>query len=217
MLIVEGYLRVRSDDVARLRGPIDWQTAIVRDFHGCEHYAFGVDLPEPDLLRIAERWRTRAAQSAHLVGDHMVEFNIAMRAAKVVAASIEAFDGDSVRKLMQIPATSFRGERRAEGAVNVMGVVDLVPGELDRLRFDVGAQILAARAEDGCELYAFSRDLIDPNRVYIAERWRDAAALAAHCRAPHTVAFDATLATAKINALRVAAYDATGERILAKR
>jgi quinol monooxygenase YgiN len=210
VLIVEGYLRVRSNDVARLRGPIARQTATVQEFHGCEHYAFGVDLLETDLLRVAERWRRREAQSAHLIGDHMVDFNIAMRAANVVAASIEAYEGDSVRKLMQIPATSFRSERQRGATVHVLGAVYLAPGEIDRLCFDIGAQIMATRAEEGCELFGFSRDILQPDRLHIVERWRDRTALAAHTASAHNAAFGTALASADVRAMTVTAYDADG-------
>lgn len=45
--------------------------------------------------------------------------------------------------------------------------------------------ITATRAEDGCLLYAYSRDAIDPELVRVAEKWRDRAALDAHFRTAH--------------------------------
>jgi quinol monooxygenase YgiN len=217
VLLVMGYMRVRSNDIARLQGPIARQTAAVREFHGCEHYAFGIDLLEPDLLRITERWRTRTAQSAHLIGDHMVEFNIGMRAANVVATEVESYENGMVRRLLQIPATSFRPEREEKAMVIVMGRVKLGAGEIDRLRGDMETQIRATRAEDGCLLYAFSRDVIDPDVLHISERWRDPAALDAHFATPTMAAFNAVLGTAKIESLLVTAYDSAGERVLMER
>jgi quinol monooxygenase YgiN len=212
-----GYMRVRSADIARLRGPIARQATAVREFHGCEHYAFGIDLLEPDLLRVSERWRTRAAQSAHLIGDHMVEFNIGMRAASVVATDIESYENGIARRLLQIPATSFRPEREEREAVIVMGSARFADGELDRLLPAMSAQLLATRAENGCALYAFSRDVLEPDVLLIAEKWRDAASLNAHFAAPHMAAFNQALPTAKIEDMSVIAYDAVGERVLIER
>ncbi|SCX92064.1 Quinol monooxygenase YgiN [Novosphingobium aromaticivorans] len=45
--------------------------------------------------------------------------------------------------------------------------------------------IAATRAEDGCLLYAYSRDTIDPGLVRVSEQWRDRAALDAHFRTQH--------------------------------
>lgn len=212
-----GYMRVRSTDVARLRGPIARQTTAVREFHGCEHYGFGIDVLESDLLRVSERWRTRAAQSAHMIGDHMVEFNIGMRAASVVATDIESYENGIARRLLQIPAASFRPEREEPDVVIVMGTAKFEGGELDRLMPAMTAQLAASRAEDGCALYAFSRDMLDPDVLHIAEKWRDAAALAAHFTAPHMAAFNQVLATAKVEHMSVIAYDAVGERVLIER
>ncbi len=217
MLLVMGYMRVRSNDIARLRGPIERQTLAVREFHGCEHYGFGIDLLEPDLLRISERWRTRAAQSAHLIGDHMVEFNIGMRAASVVATSIDSYEGGIARRLLQIPATSFRPEREDKDTVTAMGTARFAAGEIDRLIPDLKVLLAATRAEDGCDLYAFSRDVLDPDLLHIAEKWRDAAALFAHSTTPHMAAFDAVLAKAKVESMSINAYDADGERVLVDR
>ena len=217
MLLVMGYMRVRSADIARLHTPIARQAAAVREFHGCDHYAFGIDVLEPDLLRISERWRTRAAQSAHLIGDHMVEFNIGMRAASVVATAIDSYENGVVRILLQIPATSFRAEREEKNMVVVMGRVQFGPGEIDRLQADMEAQVLATRAEDGCQLYAFSRDLLEPDVLHISEKWRDQAALSAHFTAPHMAGFNAVLAAAKIERSSIKSYDADGERVLIER
>jgi len=212
-----GYMRVRGADIARLQGPISRLATAVREFHGCNHYAFGHDLIEPDLLRISEIWRARTAQSAHLIGDHMVEFNIAMRAASVVATEVDSYENGMVRRLMQIPATSFRPEREEKTMVIVMGRAKFGPGEIDRLHSAMETQIAATRAEDGCLSYAFARDVIDRDVLHIAERWRDQAAIDAHFATPHMAAFGAALGAAKVESLLVTAYDSTGERVLMER
>ena len=217
MLLVTGYLRVRMNDIERLRGPISRQVGAVREFYGCEDYSFGIDLLEPDLLRVAERWRTRAAQAAHLIGDHMVEFNIAMRAANVVATSVDSYEGGIVRRLLQIPATSFRPEREERELVMVMGTVKFASGELDQILPEIKAQVTATRAEDGCQLFAFSRDMLGSDTLHIAERWRDRDALTAHFDAPHMTAFNAAISRAKPQSMLVKSYDTTGERVLVER
>jgi quinol monooxygenase YgiN len=212
-----GYLKVRSADIGRLRGPIERQVKVVREFHGCEHYAFGIDVLEPELLRVSERWRRREMQSAHLVGDHMVEFNIGMRAAKVIATEIDCYQDGVLRRLLQIPATSFRPEREEKDMVVVMGATKFAPGEIDRLMPQIAALIAAARASKGCDLFAYARDVIDPDVLLVSERWRDTGAIAAHEAAPHTAEFNAAMATAKIKQSLVKAHDMSGERVLVER
>lgn len=214
MLLVMGFMRVRSADIARLQGPISRMAAAANEFHGCDHFAFGHDLLEPDLLRVSERWRSRTAQSAHLIGNHMVDFNIDMRAASVVATEIDSYENGMVRRLLQIPATSFRPEREEKAMVIVMGRAKFGPGEIERIRDAMETQILATRAEDGCLAYAFSRDVLDPDVMHIAERWRDQAAIDTHFATPQMAAFTKVLGSAKVESLLVTAYDSTGERVL---
>jgi quinol monooxygenase YgiN len=45
--------------------------------------------------------------------------------------------------------------------------------------------VAASNAEDGCLLYAYSQDLVDPGLVRISERWSDREALKAHFATPH--------------------------------
>ncbi len=99
----------------------------------------------------------------------------------------------------------------------VMGIAQFAPGGLDGLQEAMEGQLKATRAEDGCEHYAFARDVLDPDVLHIAERWRDNAALAAHFTAPHMAAFNAALAAAKVVSSSVKAYDGDTVRVLIER
>jgi quinol monooxygenase YgiN len=54
----DGFLAVLHDNVPR-----------VRRKDGCIAYAFAVDAPDPNLLRMSEVWRDLAALNAHLADD----------------------------------------------------------------------------------------------------------------------------------------------------
>ena len=54
--------------------------------------------------------------------------------------------------------------------------------------------VRASRAEDGCLDYAFARDLADPDRLILFERWRDQAALDARGRSAHMAEFQKFMA-----------------------
>ena len=69
------------------------------------------------------------------------------------------------------------------------------------------AQLTATRAEDGCEHYGYSRDVLDPDLLVISERWRDQAAIDAHFRSPHMAAFNKALGSAKVLDISVKAYE----------
>jgi quinol monooxygenase YgiN len=213
VIFVIGSMTVRDGDIARLKTPIIRQIAVTRAEPGCDHYALAFDVLDPTVIQVSERWIDQPSLGAHLVSDQMVQFNIDFRAAKVMRARIDSFHPDgTVRKLIDV--NEIRAVRDNPARVIVMGTASLAPGEIDRLSDAMHSQLTATRAEDGCEHYSFASDGIDPDRLHITERWRDAAALAAHFAAPHMAVFNSALAQAKVEAMSVKAYDANGVRTL---
>lgn len=96
----------------------------------------------------------------------------------------------------------------------VLGSIRAAAAEIDRLNDILVEQMKATQAEDGCELYAFSRDVADPDLLHISERWRDGEALAAHGKSAHMATFNKQMAGAKVESISVIAYDASGARVL---
>ncbi|MEQ8742930.1 putative quinol monooxygenase [Parasphingorhabdus sp.] len=103
MIIVEGWVRLGSaTEIERLR------SAAVKMMHttkvsetGCLEYAYAIDLAEPDLLRIIERWTDEAALTAHFATPHMAAFGQAMASANITAMLVKAYAGEEVRTLME--------------------------------------------------------------------------------------------------------------------
>jgi quinol monooxygenase YgiN len=94
----------------------------------------------------------------------------------------------------------------------VMGYAKLGAGELDRLDGEMKIQVAATNAEAGCQTYSFSRDVSEPDRLVISERWDDQIALDAHFATPHMAAFNAVLGAAQVLAVDVKSYNLeTGE------
>ena len=103
MIIVEGWVRMTSaTEIDRLRDAAIEMMRATKAESGCLDYAYAVDLAEPDLLRIIERWTDDAALTAHFATPHMAAFNQALAGAKIAAASVKAYAGDEVRTLVSI-------------------------------------------------------------------------------------------------------------------
>lgn len=102
MIIVQGWVRMASTDIDQLRGAaLEMMRATKAAEPGCLDYAFALDLAEPGLLRVIERWSDEAALAAHFATPHMAAFNRALAGASVLGASIKAYAGDEVRTLRE--------------------------------------------------------------------------------------------------------------------
>jgi len=103
MIIVEGWVRMASEDIDALRGAATEMMRATRAAEpGCLEYAFALDLSEPGLLRIIERWVDEAALAAHFATPHMGAFNQALGGARILGASVKAYAGSEVRTIMDL-------------------------------------------------------------------------------------------------------------------
>jgi quinol monooxygenase YgiN len=101
MIIIQGWIRLADGEVERLRPAAETMIRTTRTTEpGCIEYNFAIDLLEPNLVRISERWADQAALDAHFASGHMKEFQKAMAAAKIVGMSAMSYNGTDERKLM---------------------------------------------------------------------------------------------------------------------
>lgn len=94
----------------------------------------------------------------------------------------------------------------------VTGELRLAPENMERLRPHMRTVIAANRKEDGCLLFAFGEDVLEPGLIRIVERCRDWEALEAHDRAPHVVTWRAALKEIGIISRDLMAHDGTNGR-----
>lgn len=67
----------------------------------------------------------------------------------------------------------------------VMGTVRVPVENIEPIRPMMAKVIAATLKEDGCIQYAYGQDVLDPELIHIAEKWRDMAALKAHFQTEH--------------------------------
>ncbi len=70
-------------------------------------------------------------------------------------------------------------------SVIVMGHFRLPPENVEAARPAMEKVVTLTRAEDGCLLYSYAPDLLDPCLIRVSEKWASAEALSAHLAAPH--------------------------------
>ena len=100
MIIVTGTARFGEGEIERLRGDFAANIESTRAEEGCDHYAYAVDVSDPDLLHISERWRDEAAIEAHMAAPHMARFMAVLGEATIEALSVKMYRADYLKTLL---------------------------------------------------------------------------------------------------------------------
>lgn len=90
-----------------------------------------------------------------------------------------------------------------------------IPSEnLERARPIMAEMIRETRAEEGCEVYAFAEDLVEPGLIRVSEVWRDQACLRAHAASAHMARWRASGADLGVGDRNLTLYEASTARPL---
>lgn len=71
----------------------------------------------------------------------------------------------------------------------IIGTIRLPADRLDMARPVMADMVLASRAEDGCQQYAYAEDILDAGLIHVTELWRDQASLDRHFGSSHIKAW----------------------------
>ena len=74
MIVVNAVIHSKQEDIAALKSIISTMETASRAEPGCDDYTFSVELNDPDILRITEKWRTVDDLKAHFGMAHMADF-----------------------------------------------------------------------------------------------------------------------------------------------
>ncbi|WP_438727214.1 putative quinol monooxygenase [Parasphingorhabdus sp. DH2-15] len=100
MIIVEGWIKFADGEIARVKTPAMQAVSETLKEDGCLHYCMAIDIDDPNLIRISERWRDEEALAAHFTAPHMVEFGKLLASVKRESADVRAYSAEEVRRLM---------------------------------------------------------------------------------------------------------------------
>jgi quinol monooxygenase YgiN len=99
-------------------------------------------------------------------------------------------------------------------SVVVAGTFRIPVENLPALRPHLRAVVEATRAEDGCLVYSYGEDMLEPGLIRVFEVWRDQAAVEAHFAAPHMKAWQSARAALGFSNRDIRAYETSSERPL---
>jgi len=80
MIVVNAKITATADTIAAMKAAIATMEAASQAEAGCHDYTFSVELNNPNVLRITERWESMQALEEHFATPHMADFQAAMGA-----------------------------------------------------------------------------------------------------------------------------------------
>jgi quinol monooxygenase YgiN len=86
MIMIAGHTRVKTDRLDDVLDAAREMAALSRREPGCVDYRFAIDIEDPSVVRIFERWESQAALDAHFATNHFVDFS---------ALIVDVVEGDS--------------------------------------------------------------------------------------------------------------------------
>jgi quinol monooxygenase YgiN len=98
MIIVKGPMKLAEGGAARLESAIVAMRAATTAEAGCRQYSLTADVENPDLLHVYEEWADQPSLGAHLVSDHLIDFQLAMRRTRVLSADVNIYYPDGKTK-----------------------------------------------------------------------------------------------------------------------
>ena len=78
MIVVNATIEATEETIAAMKAAIATMETASRAEDGCHDYTFSVELNDPNVLRITERWESMDALAAHFAQPHMAAFQAAM-------------------------------------------------------------------------------------------------------------------------------------------
>lgn len=80
MIVINAKIHSDEASIAAMRDAIVAMVQASLAEEGCEDYNFAVEINDPTVMRITERWVSEDALKAHFATPHMAAFQKAMQA-----------------------------------------------------------------------------------------------------------------------------------------
>ena len=92
MIIVLVEVGVEPGAADKVKDAVVKMEQTTRKEAGCVGYAFSVDIADPGMVRVTERWRSMEDLAAHIKAPHMADFQVAVMQLQPKSLNIKAYE-----------------------------------------------------------------------------------------------------------------------------
>lgn len=94
MIVIEGTVRIPPENLEAARPVMEQMIHASRAEPGCIDYAYAVDVLDPGLVRVTERWENRSALTAHFAAAHMAKWRSFFPQLGITDRSLRLYESD---------------------------------------------------------------------------------------------------------------------------
>ena len=94
MIVITGTVRIAHGALERARPAMETMIRASREEEGCIAYSYGVDVLDPDLIHVSEKWESRDALAEHFNSPHMAEWRKTISQVGLTDRDLRLFEGN---------------------------------------------------------------------------------------------------------------------------
>lgn len=92
MIVIEGTIRVR--DMAAARPHMEAMITASRAERGCVDYSYAIDVMDPTIVRINERWESLETLALHAASEHLRQWRACWPKVGITDRSLRLYEAD---------------------------------------------------------------------------------------------------------------------------
>nr|WP_321439401.1 putative quinol monooxygenase [uncultured Hyphomonas sp.] len=94
MIVIEGTVRLPAESIDAARPAMEAMIRASRAEAGCLDYAYSIDVLDPGLVRVTERWESREALQAHFETPHMAAWRAEFAGLGITDRSLRLYEAE---------------------------------------------------------------------------------------------------------------------------
>lgn len=97
MILVAGEIQIAPGTFAKLKPAMEAMLKATRAEKGCVAYSYAQDVLNPDIIRIFEKWESKAELKDHTLTDHIKVWRAALAEAKIVSRNLQSYEVENMQ------------------------------------------------------------------------------------------------------------------------
>ena len=96
MIVVNGIIRTSAEAIAATAAALSKMEQASQAEEGCYDYTFSIEVSDPHVLRLTERWASMEDLKKHFAEPHMAEFRAAMAAHPPSSVEVKFYEAQEI-------------------------------------------------------------------------------------------------------------------------